>query len=215
MASQNDFTIDGIEQLEAPFPKWWKRIFLSTLLFCPAYMLFFHIGAPGRSMADAYDRALERNTRLQFEQIGLLEPDSSTIMEYMEKSNWVNVGKVVFKKNCVSCHGRNGEGNVGPNLTDDVYKNVRHLEDVATVILEGAKNNAMPAWKDKLHQNDIVLVAAYVASLRGTDVSGGKGPEGSKIDEWSAQPKDATPDNVDSSAENSVASDETAKASDG
>lgn len=184
MVSREELVIDGIEQLETPVPGWWKKTFITLLSLCPFYLLYYHIGAPGRSMADAYDQALARNTRLQFEEIGELKPDAETILRFTEKANWLKVGKVVFKTNCASCHGRSGEGAVGPNLTDDRYKNIRSVEDIARVVLQGANNKAMPAWDGKLHPNEVVLVSAYVASIRGTNVAGGKAAEGGAIPAW-------------------------------
>ena len=159
-------------------------------------MLYFHIGAPGRSMADAYDRALAESTRRKFAEIGELKPDEATILRQMTKPNWVKVGKVVFKNNCATCHGLAGQGGVGPNLTDSFYKHVRSVQDIASVILDGANNNAMPAWREKMHVNEIVLVSAYVASLRGTNIEGGKAAEGVEIPAWPSAPPEPTSQDV-------------------
>jgi len=51
----------------------------------------------------------------------------------------------VYKTHCKSCHAADGSGLVGPNLTDDHYKNVKQLIDVARVIENGAANGSMPA----------------------------------------------------------------------
>ena len=121
---------------------------------------------------------------VRFQEIGELQADRATIIEYMNKPEWLAVGKIVYKTNCVSCHGSDGEGKVGPNLTDDYWKNVNSVEDIANVIEKGAANGAMPAWKNRMsHQNQIVLTAAYIASLRANPVSG-KLPEGNLILPW-------------------------------
>ena len=73
----------------------------------------------------------------------------------------------VFLTNCQSCHGPDGSGVVGPNLTDDYYKNVKKITDIAEVIKNGAAGGSMPAWKTRLHPNEVILMAAYVAGLRG------------------------------------------------
>jgi cytochrome c oxidase cbb3-type subunit 3 len=74
---------------------------------------------------------------------------------------------------------------VGPNLTDDNWKNVTKLEDIAKVIEVGAANGSMPAWRNRLsHVNLIVLTSAYVASLRGTNPANPKAPEGNPIPPW-------------------------------
>jgi cytochrome c oxidase cbb3-type subunit 3 len=178
-----DHAYDGIQEYDNPLPGWWKWMFVGTIVFSVFYAMYFHIGAPGRTILDQYDSELAANTRLQFQEIGDLQPNASTLVEYMNKDNWLKVGAVVYKTNCVSCHGQKAEGKVGPNLTDDSYKNVRKIEDIARVINEGAGKGAMPAWSNRLHPNEVVLVSAYVASLRGTNAEG-KGPEGSEIPPW-------------------------------
>ena len=113
-----------------------------------------------------------------------ITPCMATILKYVNDPRWGKVGEVVFKTNCVSCHGDKGEGKVGPNLTDDAWKNVKSVEDIAKVVIEGANGQAMPAWKTRLHPNELVLVASYVASLRGSNPSGAKPPEGNAIPAW-------------------------------
>ena len=107
---------DGIEVDDNPVPVWWKWIFLGSIAFSPLYAMYFHGGASGRSVEDVYNVALAENTRLQFEEIGELKPDADTIVEYMHKPSWVKVGQSVFRANCISCHGREGEGKVGSEL---------------------------------------------------------------------------------------------------
>ncbi len=194
-----EHTYDGIQEYDNPLPGWWTWMFVATIVFSVFYAMYFHIGAPGRTIIDQYDSELAANTRLQFKEIGDLTPNESTLVAYMNKDNWLKVGAVVYKTNCVSCHGRDGEGKVGPNLTDDVYKNVRKIEDIARVINEGAGKGAMPAWSNRLHPNEVVLVSAYVASIRG-DNKEGKGPEGSEIPPW----PDSSDEGKDTAAEEQV-----------
>jgi cytochrome c oxidase cbb3-type subunit 3 len=72
-------------------------------------------------------------------------------------------------------------------LTDDYWKNVKQLADIPKVIAEGAAAGAMPSWKTRLHPNEVVLVAAYVASLRGKNLPGPRGQEGDLIPRWPAR----------------------------
>lgn len=190
MSSDEQFVFDGIQQQPGVIPRWWKNVFVACLVFSPFYWVVYNTGAPGRSMAESYDQALAANTIKKFATIGELKPDEATILQFTQKENWLKVGKVVFKSNCASCHGRNGEGLVGPNLTDENFKNIRTVEDIGTVILKGANNNAMPAWEGKLHPNEIVLLAAFVASIRGTNVDGGKAAEGAEIAPWPPVPEE-------------------------
>lgn len=186
-----DHVYDGIQEFDNPLPGWWKWMFVGTIVYSMFYALFFHIGAPGRSIIDQYDTAMAENTRLQFAEIGDLEPTADNIMRYANQKSWLSVGQTIFRTHCVSCHGRDGEGMIGPNLADDHYKNVRKVEDIARVIIQGAGNGAMPAWGTRLHPNEVVLVSAYVASLRGSPAgSAGKAPEGIEIPPWPEAPVD-------------------------
>lgn len=183
-APKTDHAYDGIEEYDNPLPGWWKWLFIASIVFSPFYWAYYHGGGKGRTLADNYSVALAENTRLQFAEIGELKVDEPTIAKFMGKENWLKVGQSVFQSQCVSCHGREGEGKVGPNLTDDFYKNVASLGDIGTVINNGAGNGAMPKWSNRLVANEIVLVSAYVATLRGKNVEGGRAPEGREIAPW-------------------------------
>ncbi|QDU91026.1 Cbb3-type cytochrome c oxidase subunit CcoP2 [Pirellulimonas nuda] len=179
---------DGIQEYDNPTPGWWNAIFIGTILFAPVYAIWFHSANASNTVADSYQSALAANMRLQFGEIGTLEPDEATILTYMNKPDWLKVGAVTFASNCASCHGREGEGVSGPNMTDDRYLNVKTIEDIAKVIREGAKNGAMPAWGNRLHPNEVVLAAAYVASLRGKNLPSARLAEGNEIPPWPAAP---------------------------
>ncbi len=177
---------DGIQEYDNPLPGWWKFLFWVSIIFSPFYLFYFHAGNADRSIHGQYETQMASIFEVRFKEIGDLEPDRATILNYMNKPDWLAVGKVVYKTNCVSCHGPAGAGLVGPNLTDDYWKNVRNIEDIASVIAKGAADGAMPAWKNRLsHQNQIVLTAAYIASMRANPVSG-KAPEKEaiKIPDW-------------------------------
>ncbi len=182
---------DGIREYDNPIPGWWSWLFIATCVFAVLYYMAYQLGTAGTRVAQAYDNAVTANLILQFEEIGTLTPDEPTILKYMNDDKWLLVGEKVFAGGCVSCHAKEGEGLVGPNMTDDHYKNVKRLGDIAVVIQNGAANGAMPAWKHRLHPNEVVMVSAYVANLRGQNKDG-RAPEGVAIPPWpEAPPPDA------------------------
>jgi|GEM_PF-593819 len=72
-------------------------------------------------------------------------------------------GKSIFATNCASCHGANGvEGGVGPSL-----KNEKSRKNYAqTVAWIKKPQPPMPKlYPDKIGENDVADVAAYVQSL--------------------------------------------------
>ncbi|MCU0978287.1 MAG: c-type cytochrome [Pirellulaceae bacterium] len=175
-----DHEYDGIREYDNPCPTWWHAIFLGSVVFSVLYFVFFHIapsaGTNGWTLDEAYENSVADNLQLQFRDLGDLQVDEPTVLKYMRETEWLAMGASVYKTHCKSCHG--------PNLTDDQYKNVKQLIDVARVIENGAANGSMPAWKNRLHPNEVVMVSAYVAKMRGQNLSGPRGSEGSAIPAW-------------------------------
>ncbi len=185
----SDHCYDGIQEYDNPTPGWWNWLFWGTIDLAPLYLIVFHSPNLNIRLSDQYAKAYAENLRLQFGEIGTLEPTAETILQYMHDPKWIAVGEATFQTNCVTCHGKDGQGISGPNLTDNAYKNVKKIDDIATVIHDGAQAGAMPAWGNRLHPNEMVLAAAYVASLRGKNAAGGKNPEGNEIPPWPEQAK--------------------------
>ena len=188
-----DHSYDGIQEFDNPTPGWWWMVFVGTIVFSVAYFAFFQVSPDSWTNADEHSAAVARNLRLQFGEIGDLNPDEATLLKYMNDPKWLTVGKTVFAGQCVVCHGPDASGAVGPNLTDDYWKNVRKLEDIPGVISNGAAGGAMPKWKDRLHPNEVVLTAAYVASLRGQNLPSVRPHEGELIAPWPKAPAASAP----------------------
>ena len=186
MANDNltDHEYDGIREFDNPTPGWWHLIFWLTIAFSFSYFVYYQLGPSGRTLDASYQAAVAENLRLRFSEIGELMPDESTLLQYMGKPEWLAVGQSTYVANCKSCHAEDGSGQVGPNLTDDHYKNVKSLTDLVAVILNGAAGQNMPAWRSRLHPNEIVLVSAYVANFRGKNLPGPRGQEGQIIPAW-------------------------------
>ena len=176
----------GIEEGDHPLPGWWSLAALATAVLAFGSIFLSVIRPDLTDPAASYDRAVTAELQAQFAEIGNLAPTAGTMGAFMtdpEKSRWLRVGQSIFAANCVSCHGSDGAGVSGPNLTDVHYIRVRKLEDVAETVIGGSIAAGMPAWKDQLSMNEIVLVSAYAASLRGGFVEG-KERDGEPIDPW-------------------------------
>src|SRR5271166_729105 len=178
-----DHEYDGIQEYDNPCPGWWHAIFLLTILFSVVYFLFFQVGSNGWTLAEAWKSAAAEDMKQRFGAIGELKNEPPTILKYMGDTDWMLYANSVFLTNCQSCHGPDGSGVVGPNLTDDYYKNVKKITDIAEVIKNGAAGGSMPSWRARLHPNEVILMAAYVAGLRGKNLKG-RGPEGELIPPW-------------------------------
>ncbi len=83
-------------------------------------------------------------------------------------------GEQVYNQNCTSCHGPNGgAGEIGPEIIHNLSVPLRgELNDnqILDVIRNGAPGTAMPAWKGKLADDDILKIGAFLHALRGTAI---------------------------------------------
>jgi cytochrome c oxidase cbb3-type subunit III len=182
---------DGIEEYDNPTPGWWTWLFIMSVIFSIFYYLIVNIAAQGKLSPAAYhDREQAEYTKRQFGELVDVKPDNASIMKLTAEERWISAGAAVFQTNCVSCHGRNAEGVVSscPNLTDEFFIHVRKLSDIPDVISIGRNNGAMPAWNTRLYKEEILVVSAYVASLRGKNLPGKPREDNAiEIPKWSAE----------------------------
>lgn len=79
----------------------------------------------------------------------------------------IAAGKELFNDNCQVCHGKLGEGHMCPSLVDDETIYPRVPEDVGMFeVIFGGASGAMQPFKDRLTQDQILHVIAYVRSLK-------------------------------------------------
>ena len=78
-------------------------------------------------------------------------------------------GALVFAENCVACHGDHAMGNRNlgaPNLADAIWLYGGDQASL-TETIENARFGVMPAWGQRLSEEDVRAVSAYVHALGG------------------------------------------------
>lgn len=76
-------------------------------------------------------------------------------------------GKEVYAQACVACHGPEGKGNQAlgaPDLTDNTWLYGSTYDWIRETVVNG-RQNQMPAQGDRLSDDQIQILAAYVYSL--------------------------------------------------
>jgi cytochrome c oxidase cbb3-type subunit 3 len=201
-----DHEYDGIREYDNPMPGWWVWLFVASIFFSIFYMIWFHFPGPDlkqeRSIYGAYDAELAAFAEQLIATYGDLEPTQQTILTYMQDDKAMAGMRSLFKGKCAKCHGADGSGEIGPNLTDDYWINVTKVTDIAEVITNGRLEQGMPVWGEQLAQTQIVLLASYVATLREHPVPG-KPPEpnAKKIPPWPTREKVSDDESSASSGE--------------
>ena len=83
----------------------------------------------------------------------------------------VEEGRFLYvRMNCAYCHGFDGTGGMGPDLTDNQWRYGASDVDVFNTIYRG-RGQGMPAWGPVLTEDQIWKLVSYVRSLGGTTAS--------------------------------------------
>ena len=172
-----DHNYDGIKELDNNLPPWWKYSFIISIFWAISYFSYFHL-LGGPSSHDEYDTAM-RQAKEQQEayaraNAGKVDENSVTLAD----AAGITDGKEIFMANCSPCHGKNGEGVVGPNLTDDYWLHGGNIKDLFKTIKFGWPAKGMKSWQADLSALQIKNVASYIKSLHGTNPANAKAPQG-------------------------------------
>jgi cytochrome c oxidase cbb3-type subunit III len=74
-------------------------------------------------------------------------------------------GAKTFASTCAMCHGAEGEGGIGPDLTRAEFSYGKTEADIRQTITKG-RPNGMPAFGSQLSGNELDNVIAFVLSLK-------------------------------------------------
>jgi cytochrome c oxidase cbb3-type subunit 3 len=169
---------DGIQEFDNPLPKWWVAIFWISIILTPFYIIYYH-GGEGRSAVDKYNAAVLAHFDKQAEELLAMGPITEGTLAGFQSDEAKMAGAAqLFVSKCSSCHGMRGEGNIGPNLTDEYWIHGGRLTDIYRTITDGVPSKGMLAWGKQMGLGDILSLSAYVGTIRGADPSGAKKPQG-------------------------------------
>jgi cytochrome c oxidase cbb3-type subunit 3 len=74
--------------------------------------------------------------------------------------------KALFAAKCAMCHGADGKGGFGPDLTAAHYEYGKNREAIFMSVSQGRANNKMPAYEGQLQREEIYALADYLLSLK-------------------------------------------------
>ena len=174
-----DHDYDGIKELDNNLPPWWIYGFYFTIIFAVVYLFHFHVIGTGDLQLAEYNEQIAQGKRdvdaYRKKAANLVDENNATLLT--DKGS-LSAGKATFVANCVACHGANGEGGVGPNLTDDFWIHEGDIKDIFKTLKYGYPEKGMKAWEQDLGARQIHEVASYVKSLQGTKPANPKAQEG-------------------------------------
>ena len=112
------------------------------------------------------------------------ETDTTTYMPVADAAALAD-GQEIFQVRCASCHSMQGQGGVGPNLTDNYWLHGSDFSSIVKTVRYGYPTKGMISWLGHLTPEQIIHVSTYVQTLQGTNPPNPKAPEGDLVSQES------------------------------
>lgn len=162
---------DGIEEADNQLPRWWLYSLYVAVAFSIGYWFYYEEFKAGPGLSQAYytERAREA------EKSGKDPSDGELLAQLGTPA--LGLGQQTFTSTCVACHEAQGQGKIGPNLTDNRWLHGGSPLEIYRTIRDGVPSKGMPAWGPALGRAGVVQLTAFVLSLRDKNLPG-KAAEG-------------------------------------
>ncbi len=173
-----DHNYDGIVELDNSLPPWWVYLFYGTIAFAMVYLVYFnYFDGPTQKME--YDtevaQALVKKNELLKKAAAAVDETSVVVLS---DDASIAKGKGSFVTKCAACHGQNGEGLVGPNLTDEYWIHGGGIKDIFKTIKYGWPEKGMISWESQIQPLEMQQIASFIYSLKGSKPANAKAPQG-------------------------------------
>lgn len=188
-----DHDYDGIKELDNDLPPWWKYGFYLTIAVAIVYLIHFHVLGTGDLQVREYEKDMAK-AKLEVDEYmkkSANNVDENTVKLLTDQSD-IATGKDVFIANCAACHGKLGEGSVGPNLTDDYWLHGGSIQDIFKSVKYGWVEKGMKSWKEDLSPMQISQITSFIKTLKGTKPVNPKSAQGDLYIEEVALIRDLT-----------------------
>ncbi|MCK6616365.1 MAG: c-type cytochrome [Cyclobacteriaceae bacterium] len=175
-----DHNYDGIKELDNHLPPWWTWLFYGSIVWGAVYLVVYHVTDSLPLMDQEYQNevavAQEQKAKLLASQPALAIDENNLVYEPDEQI--IKNGRQVYVVNCASCHMPDGQGNIGPNLTDEYWLHGGSVTDIYKVIKNGVQEKGMIPWGPVLSPQQIRDVTFYIKSIKGSNPPNPKAPQG-------------------------------------
>jgi len=157
---------DGIQELDNNLPPWWVWMFYGTIVFGVIYIFNYHILGTSDLQIEAYKKDMKQAEieKEAYRKAMAMNIDETNAVQMTDAAD-LATGAKLFETNCVTCHSAKGEGNIGPNLTDNTWIHGYDIASMYKIVRAGSPNNKMPEHESKLNPVEIQQVVSYVMSL--------------------------------------------------
>ncbi len=172
---------DGIKEYDNPMPGWWVWGFWLSIIFAPIYILGVHY----MGFLDSYEDDLaqgQEELRVIRQAFADANPDAAvdanSIDALVSDPQRAIAGATHYAAQCAVCHGAEGQGLIGPNLTDAYWVHGASNAALFDVITKGVLEKGMPGFEPIFSPEARGELVAFIKSIQGTNPPNPKAPEG-------------------------------------
>lgn len=140
------------------------RILFFGLLTWGVIFMAYYLFSGWSSYGEFESIKKAKEARLATEKLKGGQPGQVPAHEEKRTAHKADEGKKEFGEKCASCHGPDGKGGIGPDLTKKQYKYGRTAPEVTKTIVEG-RPGGMPPFGNQLSRDKIEGLVEYVLSL--------------------------------------------------
>lgn len=163
MSEQHEY--DGIQYRdEKSSPRIFRILFAVLVVWGVIFMGYYLLsGWSSQSEADAARKALAEKKQAAHKAV---EATGAVYQGSGDKVGaYVAAGKQLYANLCAACHGENGKGIVGPDLTRSKYKYGKSRLEIAKSISEG-RPGGMPAFNGQINHGQVEGLVEFILSLK-------------------------------------------------
>ena len=168
---------DGIQEFDNRLPNWWMWIMYGSIVFALFYWIVFHTLSLRQLPREQFAGVMAEAQAVQLAKMMEAGIDNDFFVAMVDSPDKVAEGRELFVAHCVACHLDQGQGLVGPNLTDGNWIHGCEPMDMFKIVNDGVAAKGMPAWQNQLGPSRVMSLVSYVMTIKDKNVDG-KAPEG-------------------------------------
>ena len=162
--SDDNKEYDGIRyRAEKKSPAVFRILFTVLIVWGVGFMGYYLFS--GWSSQGEYSEIKEaKEARLAAQKQTEVESKAVSTHEEIRTTDLLEEGKKEYASRCAACHGEDGKGGIGPDLTAKEYKYGKTAPEVTASIVDG-RPGGMPGFKNDLSGEKVQGLVQYLLSL--------------------------------------------------
>ena len=165
-----DHEVDGIREYDNDLPRWWLYGFYFTIVMSVIYMFYYHVyGGSDWNVLWYGPKSQEAEYAAELSEASALKANApkgpNVAMTILTDASSLEKGRTIFESTnnlCFTCHRNDLGGQIGPNLTDNMWIHGCSLENIIANIKTGFPEKGMLPYgsNNRLTDEELLQVAS-------------------------------------------------------